>query len=106
MAKVHATERVLVDRVMKYSGREEMWDFPAGEDTEVPDEVANELVPQHADKLAIVGPPSSGGGLYANRMMTTGATFRQTCPAVTKTGNVCGQPLPCRYKPHRPTEDE
>lgn len=96
MAKVIAKKRVTVDREMKYSGRQETWDFLEGETTEVPDAVADELLPEFPE-LGIAPPDSAeGSGEYQNRMMTSGGAL---CGEPTITGGPCKNKKPCwRHK--------
>lgn len=99
MAKVIAKKRVTVDREMKYSGRQETWDFLEDETTEVPDAVADELLPEFPE--LDIAPDSDeddskGSGVYKNRMMTSGT---ELCGEPTITGGPCKNKKPCwRHK--------
>lgn len=91
--KVESEVRVVIDEVFRYSGRREMW--AVNGETEVPDDVATELIARHGDVIRIAQGSSLTGGSYANRMMTT--TTGSRCAAVKSNGETCGRELPCRY---------
>lgn len=94
--EVKTATRLTVDRVMRYSGRLETWDIFPGV-TELPDEVAKELMTEFPQLTANEASPPTGGGAYANRMMTTGV-----CGQAKADGAPCQNRTPCRW--HKATE--